>query len=107
MFLTFLILTIVCHYLALFLSNGERIKEYQMGTIRKTLYYSAIVGCLLCGLILFLWILGWIWYYFCGGFLIFDDMFGPVPFWDKVVYGLISAVPLGVVLGLIALASSK
>ena len=48
-------------------------------------------------LILILYGLGWIWYYFCSGFLIFEDQ----PFWDKVVCGLISLIPLGFLIGFI------
>ena len=50
--------------------------------------------------ILLLYGLGWIWYYFCSGFLIFEDQ----PFWDKIICGLISLFPLSCVLGLIAIA---
>ena len=45
----------------------------------------------------FLYILGCIWYFFCGGFLVFEDQ----PFWDKVLCGLVSLIPFGFVLGLI------
>ena len=61
--------------------------------------------------ILFMWIgvtglsiillygLGWVWYYFCCGFLVFED---PSLGW-KIIWGLISLIPLGVILGLIAI----
>ncbi len=47
--------------------------------------------------IFFLYCLGWIWYFFCGGFLLFEDQ----PFWDKVVCGLISLIPFGFFIGFI------
>lgn len=61
-----------------------------------------IVQCLMwigiSGLgIFFLYCLGWIWYFFCGGFLLFEDQ----PFWDKVVCGLISLIPFGFFIGFI------
>ena len=49
--------------------------------------------------ILILYIIGLIWYFFCCGFLIFEDQ----PFWDKVVCGLMSVVFLGFILGFIAI----
>lgn len=47
--------------------------------------------------IFFLYCLGWIWYFFCGGFLLFEDQ----PFWDKVVCGLISLILFGFFIGFI------
>ena len=47
--------------------------------------------------IFFLYCLGWIRYFFCGGFLLFEDQ----PFWDKVVCGLISLIPFGFFIGFI------
>lgn len=41
--------------------------------------------------------LGWIWYFFCSGFLVFEDQ----PFWDKVICGLLSLIPLGFLIGII------
>lgn len=49
------------------------------------------------GLIFVLYILGWIWYFFCSGFLVFEDQ----PFIDRVMCGLISLLPLGVFIGFI------
>lgn len=49
------------------------------------------IGLLLC--------LGWIWYYICGGYLIkCDDSF----FW-KAIWGLATLIPLGFIIGLIAI----
>lgn len=52
-----------------------------------------------------LWCLGWVWYYFCGGFLVVDDglFAGEATFWERVVYGLISLIPLGFIIGFIAI----
>lgn len=47
--------------------------------------------------ILLLYGLGWIWYYFCGGFLLFEDQ----PFWDKVICGIITLLPLGFFIGIV------
>lgn len=47
--------------------------------------------------IFFLYCLGWIWYFFCGGFLLFEDQ----SFWDKVVCGLISLILFGFFIGFI------
>lgn len=47
--------------------------------------------------IFLLYCVGWIWYFFCGGFLVFEDQ----PFWDKVICGFISLIPLGLLLGFV------
>lgn len=57
-------------------------------------------SCIGLGAIFALWCLGWVWYFFCSGFLVFCDQ----PFFDKVICGLISLLPLGCVIGLIAIA---
>lgn len=46
-----------------------------------------------------LYLLGWIWYYFCCGFLVFEE---PSFIW-KIIWGLFSLVPLGFIIGLIAI----
>lgn len=43
--------------------------------------------------------LGWVWYYFCCGFLVFEE---PSFFW-KIVWGAFSLIPLGFIVGLIAI----
>lgn len=46
-----------------------------------------------------LFILGWIWYYLCGGLLIkCEDSF----FW-KAIWGLATLIPFGFIVGLIAI----
>lgn len=62
---------------------------------------SRVVNGLMCiGIIslaiFLLYCIGWIWY-FCGGFLVFEDQ----PFWDKVICGLISLIPLGFLFGFV------
>lgn len=41
----------------------------------------------------------WVWFYFCCGFLVSED---PSPGW-KIIWGLTSLIPLGVILGIIAI----
>ena len=43
--------------------------------------------------------LSWAWYYFCCGFLVFKD---PSPGW-KIIWVLTSLIPLGFLVGLIAI----
>lgn len=43
--------------------------------------------------------LGWLWYYFCCGFLVFED---PSLGW-KIIWGITSLLPLCCILGLIAI----
>lgn len=90
------------------LSEGVREKELKAQWIYKTLRVIAICFASAIGIgvvIGILWVLGWIWYYFCGGFLVIDD-FGPfageATFWERVVYGLLSLLPLGFIIGFIA-----
>ena len=65
--------------------------------IAKIVMYCAIGIIGLGLLILILYVIGWVWYFFCGGFLVFEDC----PFWDKVIYGLISLVLLGFFFGFV------
>ncbi len=56
------------------------------------------IGVILLAIVL-LFVLGWIWYYICGGYLIqCEDSF----FW-KAVWGLATLIPLGFIIGLIAI----
>ena len=65
--------------------------------IAKIVMYF-IMGLIGLGfLVLVLYAIGWIWYFFCGGFLVFEDQ----PFWDKVVCGLMSLVFLGFLFGFV------
>lgn len=65
--------------------------------IAKIVMYC-IIGLIGLGvLVLVLYAIGWIWYFFCGGFLVFEDQ----PFWNKVVYGFMSLIPLGFLFGFV------
>lgn len=65
--------------------------------IAKVVMYC-IMGLIGLGvLVLVLYAIGWIWYFFCGGFLVFEDQ----PFWDKVVCGFISLILLGFLFGFV------
>lgn len=76
-------------------SSTKGSKEQKSATI--VMYcFAGLIGLGL--IILAMYVIGWIWYFFCGGFLIFEDQ----PFWDKVVYGLMSLVFLGLIFGFIA-----
>lgn len=57
------------------------------------------IGIVLLGVGL-LYGLGWLWYYFCCGFLVFEE---PNFLW-KIIYGLMTLIPLSVIVGLIAIA---
>ena len=46
-----------------------------------------------------LYALGWVWYYFCCGFLVIEEP----SFFLKIIWGLLSLVSLGFVVGLIAI----
>lgn len=69
-------------------------KERKIASLVMT---GIMILCIIGVAVLALYALGWIWYFFCGGFLIFEDQ----PFWDKVVCGLISLIPLGFFIGII------
>lgn len=81
-------------------------KTLMVSTIAK--YLAIGIACLIgLGVVVcILYVLGWIWYYFCGGFLVLDDygpLAGQTPFWDRVLYGLLSLLPLGFIIGFIAI----
>ena len=62
--------------------------------------FSIFLGIGIAALAIFiLFCIGCVWYFFCGGFLVFEDQ----PFLDKVLCGLISLMPLGIFLGLVAI----
>ena len=71
-------------------------KEYK----RVDLAFSILLGIGIAALaILILYCLGWVWYYFCSGFLVFEEQ----SFFERVMCGLISLIPLGLIIGLIAI----
>lgn len=60
--------------------------------------------CMWIGIVLLgigvLYVLGWLWYYICCGFLVMEE---PNFLW-KIIYGFLTLIPLGFVLGIIAIA---
>lgn len=72
-------------------ARGKKIAKY----VGMTFMWIAL-GIVLIGL---LFVVGWIWYYICGGFLIEceDSFFG------KAVWGLATLIFLGFILGFIAI----
>lgn len=88
-FIGYLFCGIMCNiFLQMEKSSPKGSKEQKIAT---TLMYcfAGLIGLGL--LILVMYAIGWIWYFFCGGFLIFEDQ----PFWDKVICGLMSLIFLG------------
>lgn len=79
---------------------GENIPEGTIAKkINKGVKYGALGILALTVVVLILYAIGWVWFYFCGGFLLFEDQ----PFIDKVFCGLWSVVLSGFVFGLIAI----
>ena len=74
----------------------EGSKEKKMYTIYKYIPVFIIGIITVCFI---LYAIGWVWYYICGGFLIFEDQ----PFWDKVFCGFLSVALLVFVFGGIAI----
>lgn len=68
--------------------------DYKVASVTMTV--CMWIGILTLAIVL-LYCIGWVWYYFCGGFLIFEDQ----PFWDKVICGLITLIPFGFFLGIV------
>lgn len=56
------------------------------------------IGIILLGIGL-LYVLGWVWYYFCCGFLVMKE---PSFIW-KIIWGAFSLIPLGFIIGIIAI----
>lgn len=50
-------------------------------------------------LIPILYVIGWLWYFFCGGFLMWVDD----AWYMKIVYGFISLIFLSILIGLFAI----
>ena len=71
-------------------------KEKKMCSIIAYVFLGVIVLMVAC---LIFYAIGWVWYYFCGGFLIFEDQ----SFLDKVFCGFLSIVLLTFVFGFIAI----
>lgn len=105
MFWYFLIIWFVCGVVFNFFDRVGR--DYPKGCRTRKwsdiIKYTAVgvLGLSLLALLLFL--IGCIWYFFCGGFLLFEDQ----SFWDKVICGAISVVMFIIVLGGIAVLCGK
>ncbi|KAB4246650.1 hypothetical protein [Bacteroides uniformis] len=77
-------------------SSEDKLKERtkKTGMLFMWIGVTGIIIAVLYGLC-------WAWYYFCCGFLVFED---PSPGW-KIIWGLTSLIPLGLIVGLIAIFS--
>lgn len=75
-------------------SSEDKLKE-RAKKIGILLMWIGVIGLS----IILLYGLGWAWYYFCCGFLVFED---PSPGW-KIIWVFTSLIPLGLILGLIAI----
>lgn len=76
--------------------NATSEKEKKVARICGMTCMWIVIGAILVGL---LFVVGWVWYYICGGFLIeCEDSF----FW-KAVWGLATLIPLGFIIGFIAI----
>lgn len=94
-FVAYLFCVIMCH---LFNQIEQSAPEGSLEKKIAKIVMNSVMGIVCLGVaILALYAIGWIWYFFCGGFLIFEDQ----PFWDKVVYGLMSLILLGLLLGFV------
>lgn len=76
--------------------NAQTSKEKKYAGIGFAIVMWTSIGLFAAGA---LFVLGWIWYYLCGGYLIqCEDSF----FW-KALWGLATLIPLGLIIGLIAI----
>ena len=95
-FAVYMLLAIFVNIFIAMEDNAETEEEKKAG--RRGWQTCMWIGITLLGIGL-LYALGWVWYYFCGGFLVIEE---PSFFW-KIIWGLFSLVPLGFVVGLIAI----
>lgn len=95
-FAVFMLLGIFANIFVLMEDNAETEEEKKAG--RRGWQTCMWIGITLLGIGL-LYALGWVWYYFCCGFLVIEE---PSFFW-KIIWGLLSLVLLGFVAGLIAI----
>ena len=64
----------------------------------RAFYISlTITGIIFC--IPILYVIGWLWYFFCGGFLMWVDD----AWYMKIVYGFISLIFLSILIGFFAI----
>lgn len=95
-FAVYMLLAIFVNIFVSMENNAETEEEKKAG--RRGWQTCMWIGITLLGIGL-LYALGWVWYYFCCGFLVIEE---PSFFW-KIIWGLLSLVPLGFVVGLIAI----
>lgn len=90
------VLAIVANLFFALEKNAEAEKEKNHAKIGLSIVMWTGIGLLSIGA---LFAVGWIWYYICGGYLLqCEDSF----FW-KAIWGLATLVPLGFVIGFIAI----
>lgn len=95
-FAVYMLLGIFTNIFASMENNAETEEEKKAG--RRGWQTCMWIAITLLGIGL-LYALGWVWYYFCCGFLVIEE---PSFFW-KIIWGLLSLVLLGFVAGLIAI----
>ena len=95
-FVLFVFLTIIT------VTSGDVAKEEKNCKIKKRIetFHNISLNLLLTNImVIFLYCLLWVWYYICGGYLVFEvaETFG-----DVLAYGFISILGLTFVIGFIA-----
>lgn len=76
--------------------NATSAKEKRVARFCGMTCMWIAIGAILVGL---LFVIGWVWYYICGGFLLdSEDSF----FWNAL-WGLATLIPLGFIIGLICI----
>lgn len=95
-FAIYILLAIFANIFVSMEDNAETEEEKKVGRRGWQTCMWIGIALLVIGLLYFL---GWLWYYFCCGFLVIEE---PSFFW-KIIWGLFSLIPLGFFLGLIAI----
>lgn len=95
-FAIWMILAIFANIFGSIEKNAETEEERKAGARGTTIIMWIGISLLGIGL---LYVLGWLWYYFCCGFLVIEE---PSFFW-KIIWGLFSLIPLGFIIGFIAI----
>lgn len=95
-FIIWVILSIFANIFAITEKNGKTEEDKKAGKLGLNI-------CMWIGIILvcigLLYALGWVWYYFCCGFLVIEE---PSFIW-KIIWGAFSLVLLGFIIGIIAI----
>lgn len=95
-FIVWIVLAIFANIFVSMEENAETEQEKKSGRIGWHICMWIGISALGIGL---LYLLGWIWYYFCCGFLVFEE---PSFFW-KIIWGAFTLIPLGFIIGIIAI----